>query len=195
MVINSPVRIGVLGAHSTGKTLLLHRMEMELRARGITVGRTGGLGKRAKEVGLPKMQHHTYESTEWIIAQGIADEIIAAQGNTVVLADRAALDAVAYFYAALEYRGDYDTERRRLLALAAGQSWKYDLLLATVLDPAVPVSDGHDYDARYRTLVDLHVHRLLATEKLDHVCVTSDPDSKLRAVEGAVGFVLDGGAA
>ncbi|WP_419668794.1 aldo/keto reductase [Streptomyces sp. 2-1] len=107
MTSTQPIRIGVLGTHSTGKTTLLKRIEMELRAEGITVARTGRLGKRAAAAGLPKMQHHTAQSTEWIIAQGIADEIAArAQGAGVVLVDRAAHDALAYFHAALEYRGE-----------------------------------------------------------------------------------------
>lgn len=93
MTTPQPIRIGVMGTYSTGKTTLLKRIEMELRAHGIPVARTGRLGKRAALAGLPKMQHHTATSTEWIITQGIADEIAATRPNPepiqVVLADRA----------------------------------------------------------------------------------------------------------
>ncbi|MFD3912755.1 AAA family ATPase [Streptomyces sp. NPDC058603] len=103
-----PIRIGIMGTHSTGKTTLLKRIEMELRAHGTPVARTGRLGKRAALTGLPKMQHHTAASTEWIITQGIADEIAAtahlnSEPIQVVLADRAAWDALAYFHAAEEW--------------------------------------------------------------------------------------------
>ncbi|NUS17028.1 MAG: hypothetical protein HOY69_37475 [Streptomyces sp.] len=54
-MVNTPVRIGITGAHSTGKTQLMRRIEMELRALGVTVARTGRLGRRAAEIGLPKM--------------------------------------------------------------------------------------------------------------------------------------------
>lgn len=87
-MVNTPIRTGVLGTHSTGKTTLLKRIETELRGRGIAVARTGRLAERAAGIGLPKMQHHTVLSTEWIITQGVADEIAAAaQGAEVVLAD------------------------------------------------------------------------------------------------------------
>ncbi|MFF4031528.1 AAA family ATPase [Streptomyces sviceus] len=188
-----PVRIGVLGTHSTGKTTLFKRIEMELRAQGVTVARTGRLAKRAAAAGLPKMQHHTSQSTEWIITQGIADEIGAvAQGAEVVLIDRAAHDAIAYFHAALEYRGEVASrlERERLLALASTQLPKYDLLFATVLDESVPVDTSHDYDARYRQLVDQHAHRLLANDDILHQRVTSDPDSQAHAIEQALQLCL-----
>ncbi|MGW6790810.1 AAA family ATPase [Streptomyces chartreusis] len=190
---SQPLRIAVLGTHSTGKTTLFKRIEMELRAQGVTVARTGRLAKRAAAVGLPKMQHHTAQSTEWITTQGIADEIAAvAQGAEVVLIDRAAHDAIAYFHAALEYRGEAPPrlECERLLTLASTQLPKYDLLFATVLDERVPVDSGHDYDARYRRLVDQHVHRLLADDDIPHQRVASDPDSQAYAIEQALEFRL-----
>ncbi|WP_254211910.1 AAA family ATPase [Streptomyces sp. ADI95-16] len=189
----TPIRIGVLGTHSTGKTTLLKRVEMELRGHGVPVARTGRLGKRAREIGLPKMQHHTPASTEWIITQGIADEIaVLAQGMEVVLADRAPLDAIAYLHAAVEYRGDHlpRLDKERLLLLASTQLPKYDLLLAFVLDEDMPVDESHDYDARYRRLVDQHVHGLLADDQIPHLRVTSDPDSQARAIDRAVQLCL-----
>lgn len=188
-MVNTPVRIGVLGTHSTGKTTLLKRIEMELRGHGVAVARTGRLAKRAAGIGLPKMQHHTTLSTEWIIMQGAADEIAAAaQGAVVVLADRAPLDAVAHLQAALEFRGDHlhRLERERIRILVSTQTPKYNLLLATVLDPVMPVDQDHDHDPRYRALVDSHVHGLLADDMIPHVHVTSDPASQAHAIELAV---------
>ncbi|MFD9441180.1 AAA family ATPase [Streptomyces sp. NPDC060006] len=193
MTLNQPIRIAVLGTHSTGKTTLLKRIEMELRGHGVTVARTGRFAKRAAALGLPKMQHHTAPSTEWIITQGIADEVAAtASGVHVVLIDRAALDALAYLHAALEFRGEQlnRLENERLRLLASTQLPKYDLLLATVLDPAIPVDVGHDYDARYRTLVNVHTHDLLTSEQIPHQRVTSDPVSQARAIERALDLCL-----
>ncbi|MFH9728756.1 hypothetical protein [Streptomyces sp. NPDC017260] len=76
-----------------------------------------------------------------LVAQGILDETdAAAQGSDVVLVDRAAHDAVAYFEAAMACRAETPPrlERERLLTLASTQLPDYDLLLATVLDEACP---------------------------------------------------------
>ncbi|MFJ9752596.1 hypothetical protein [Streptomyces chartreusis] len=170
----------MLGTHSTGKTRLCKHIERELRGHGLAVARTGRLGKRAAQAGLPTMQHHTARSTEWIITQGIADEISAvALGAEGVL---------AYWHAALEFRRDTAPrlERERLLILAATQLPKYDLLFATVLDEEVPVDTSQVYDPRYRRLVDEHAHRLLADDSIPHQRVTSDPDSQAHAIDVAV---------
>lgn len=190
---STPLRIAVLGTHSTGKTTLLKRIEMELRDHGLTVARIGRLGKRAAAAGLPTMQHHTVRSTEWIIATGILDEThAAAQGADVVLVDRAAHEAVAYFEAATAFRAEIPPrlERERLLILASTQLPKYDLLFATVLDETVTVDTSHDYDAGFRRLVDDRVHQLLANDVIPHQRVTSDPDSQAHAVDVAVQHCL-----
>nr|WP_240437169.1 AAA family ATPase [Streptomyces scabiei] len=186
---SQPHRIAVLGTHSTGKTTLLNRIEKELRGHGVTVTRAGQPGKRIAAAGLPAMQHHTAQSTEQIIAQGILDETnAAAQGADVVLIDHAAHEAIAYFEAATTFRAETPTrrERDRLLTLASTQLPKYDLLFATVLDESVPVDTSHDYDVHFRRLVDDRVHRLLANDVIPHQRVTSDPDSQAHAVDVAV---------
>jgi hypothetical protein len=189
---NPTIRIAVLGTHSTGKTMLLKRIEMELRGHGITVARTGGLARRAAALGLPKMQHHTVPSAEWIITQGVADEIAAAaQGVGAVVVGSAAYDAIAYLRAALELRGEIvqQAEMERLMVLAATQASKYDLLLATVLDQDAHLETGHD-DARYRRLVDRHVHALLNGNEIPHQRVTSEEHSKSAAIERALRLCL-----
>ncbi|WP_335982317.1 hypothetical protein [Streptomyces sp. CA2R106] len=191
-MVKTPLRIGITGAHFTGKTQLLRRIERELRAAGLSVARTGHLGTRAAGLGLPKMSRHTTASTEWIMAQGIADEIAAAaQGAEVVLADRAVIDALAYYYAALDLRAEpaAPAEDERLRLLAGTQHAKYQLLLATVLDRTAPV-DTDDAYGRYRVLVDRHVHALLAEERLAHLRVGYDEEDQARAVQLAVDFVI-----
>lgn len=188
-MVKTPVRIGVTGAPSTGKTLLLRRIEMELRAQGVRVARTGRLGRRAADIGLPKMHRHTATSTEWIMAQGIADEIAAGtQGTDVVLADRAAIDALAYYFAALDFRGEAADpgEASRLRLLAGTQHAKYNLLMATVLDESVPAESRHPHEPRYRTLVDLHLHNLLVTENITHLRVTRNAHDEGLAVQQPV---------
>ncbi len=186
----SPIRIGVMGAHSTGKSLLMRRIEMELRGQGAAVARTGGLGRRAAAVPLPKMQYHTAESTKWVIATGIADEVVAAAGLEegpvrVVLAGRACWDAISYFRAAQEWRQQAATraDREAVDQLASAHGPAYDLLLATVLDPDLPVKDKGHYDPRYRKMVDRHTHDLLREEGLGYIRVTSEAASQQHAIE------------
>ncbi|MEU7228910.1 AAA family ATPase [Streptomyces chrestomyceticus] len=186
------IRIAVMGAHSTGKTTLLHRIEQQLHDRGIPVQRSRHLARRAANVPLPKMQHQTVASTQWAIATGIADEVAAAAqlgdgGRGVVLVSQACWQALAYFRAAQEWnnRTIPRTDREALHRLASAHT-PYDLLLATHLDPGIPVKLNHDHNPRFRTMVDRHIHALLAEEGLPHVHVTSDRTSRELAIERAL---------
>ncbi|WP_282795209.1 hypothetical protein [Streptomyces sp. CC224B] len=192
---HAPIRIGVLGTHSTGKTLLLKRIESSSNASKPVCATTAcswpapaSSPNGPPDSACPRCST-TVTSTEWIITQGIADELAAiGQGADVVLAGRAPLDALAYLRAAAEYRGEilHRRELERLRQLTTTQIPQYRLLLATVLDPALPVDTRHTYDPRYRALVNSHVHQLLDEEDIDHQRVTSDPDSHARAVEWAL---------
>ena len=190
-MVTNTVRIGIAGTASTGKTTLLRRIEMELRSEGITVARTGGLGKRAREIGFQKMAGHTAASTEWVITQGIADELAGTVHADVVLADRAAHDALAYYLAALELRQEEPDPAtlERLNRLVDTQ--KYDVLFATVLDPDCTVVKKHDYDPVYRQLVDRHLHQLLNERGIGHFLVTNEDVSRDEATilaRGAAGI-------
>ncbi|MFD0351724.1 hypothetical protein ACFQ0M_47870 [Kitasatospora aburaviensis] len=127
------------GTHSSGKTTLARRIEMELRATGLTVTRTGGLAKRAATLGFPKMTRHTLASTEWIITAGAAAVLEAELTADVVIVDRTAHDAIAYLRAAHQRRIEplkgKDLNRLRTLANLHTRPAFY---LATILNPALP---------------------------------------------------------
>ncbi|MEU0095687.1 AAA family ATPase [Kribbella sp. NPDC006257] len=183
-MVTTPVHIAVTGTHSTGKTVLMRRAEMELRAIGLRVARVHGLGKRAAAIGLPKMQRHTAASTEWIIATGIAEELAHIADSDVILSDSAPINALAYYTAALEFRGEVSepTTIQRLEQLVASQSPRYELLLATELDLAEPAPTTHDHDLRYRHLVDRHVHDWLFRTNWPHQLVANSDDSRDEAI-------------
>ncbi|MFD7639561.1 AAA family ATPase [Kitasatospora sp. NPDC059795] len=169
MVANPPVVIGIAGTHSTGKTTLAKRIEMELRAAGLNVARTSGLARRAAELGFPKMLRHTVTSTEWIITAGSADTLAAGIDADVVIVDRTPHDALAYLHAAMELRREQpvDDELHILSAIADLHTREHALLLATVLDPDIPLGEHPRKDPAYtdtafRAAVDWHLHSLLS---------------------------------
>ncbi|GAB2702887.1 AAA family ATPase [Kitasatospora kifunensis] len=184
-------RIGIAGTHSTGKTLLARRIEMELRATGLAVARTGGLAKRAAQLGFPKMTRHTSASTEWIISAGAAAVLEAERSADVVIMDRTPYDALAYYLAALQHRRELpDTaDLVRLTALAELHTRHPVVLLATLLDPALPVhvqpaKDPDWQNQAFRTAVHEHLHQLLEDRAVEHLKVSSDGHAN--AVHAAV---------
>ncbi|MFB6518717.1 AAA family ATPase [Streptomyces sp. NPDC056401] len=181
------MRIGIIGTHSTGKTTLLQRIEMELRAEGHKAARAPGrLAVRAAELGFPKLKKHTAISTAWIMNAGIAAELETTLTADVVLIDRAIPDALAYYLAALDERGEEGDARElaHLRALTSLHAQNYDLLFATVLDPAEPMGDHRDQDAGYRAAVDRHIHEIVAD--LPHQLVGNSDADRTAAVKAAL---------
>jgi hypothetical protein len=161
-----PVTIGVAGAHSTGKTTFLTRLRRLLEAHGRRVATVGQLAVKAHAAGFPILHQHTAASTLWVITRGISEELEAGLTADVVLVDRPAPDALGYYLAALHYRGEQPESvwLEYLVALTRHHAATYSLLLATRLDPAVPLGDGRqrDPDQRFRALADVHVNGVLA---------------------------------
>ncbi|MFI1868910.1 AAA family ATPase [Streptomyces jumonjinensis] len=179
--MTTPIRIALSGTHSTGKTTLLRRLEMELRANGRTVARTpASFAAKAAELGFPKLQNQTPECTEWIIAASAAAAAEATLTADVVLIDRSALDPVAYYLAALECSGQQPDPdiTERLAGLVKAHIAGYGALVATVLDPAIPLGDSRDRDLDYRAAVDRHIHALLAEHQIPHQRITGHDDER-----------------
>ena len=188
----NPLRIAVTGTHSTGKTTLLQRMEMELRASGVNVARTGGsMATKAAALGFPKLHHQTADTATWIIAAGVCSELETALNTDVVLVDRAALDPYAYWKAASDLRGHTPepAEIERLRRLVALHCDAYSMLIATVLDPGIPLGDHRDRDPALRNAVDAVIHAELAEQAIAHAQLTSAPGDQNAVINSVLALL------
>ena len=151
-----PLRIGVTGTHSTGKSTFCEAVRRVCEARGLRVGAVGSPGQAARDLGFPILRDHTFESTMWIIAKTIGGELESGLKADVVLADRAVIDAVGYWMAALKTRNETpDPAHLKLVSnFVADYSRTYEILFMTVLDPGLPLGAGRkrDQDAAFRVL-------------------------------------------
>lgn len=149
------VRIAVAGTHSTGKSTFLLGLEEDLAGRGLRVARVGDVASEALRRGFPILRDHVYESTLWIMAEGMRREMEAAIDADVVLVDRPVFDALGYLLAALEVTGrDIDAIRlEELWTIARAHVTYYDWLAVTVLDQGVPLGEERDPDLRFRRTV------------------------------------------
>jgi nicotinamide riboside kinase len=191
-MVDRPVMVGVTGTHSTGKSTFLARLAHELRLRQVEVSTVADLGEEAKRMGMPILFNHTWASTLWFITRGISNELEAWLHADVVLVDRPVPDALGYYHAALEHRGQRarPDELGQLKALVRDHSYRYDLILRTTLDPAIPV--GHDKvrddNAGFRALADEHILLVLNDLNLPHKALPADGHDQ--ALEQAIELVL-----
>jgi hypothetical protein len=188
---DKPLMIGVLGTHSTGKSTFLARLAHDLRRRHIQVATVADLGEQAQRIGLPILHNHTWASTLWFATRGISYELEAWLHGDVVLVDRPVPDALGYYLAALEYRGERPdpSTLAYLESLVRGHSVHYNLLFRTTLDPSIPLGANkeRDEDSEFRSLADHFVGRVLDELDLAHELLPADEHDQ--ALFQAIDFV------
>lgn len=163
-MIRRPIKIGVAGTHSTGKSSFLEALAPVLQQLGLSATTIGGLAERAKALGFPILADHNFDSTLWIMAEGMRQEAEASLRCNVILVDRPVPDALGYLSAALEVSRRKEEPRRieELRAIARAHTGDYDVLIVTSLDPSVPLGAGRDRNAELRDAAAKHIDTLIA---------------------------------
>ena len=170
-----PIKIGVAGTHSTGKSTFLMSLAELLERRGFEIGRISNLAQSAQSLGFPILTGHTFESTLWIMAECMRQEAEASLTCDVILVDRPVLDALGYLEAALEVTDRHVDQRRldELRTIARAHSTDYDLLIVTTLDPTVRLGEGRDQDQKFREAAARHIAALTANYAPNALQMTS----------------------
>lgn len=190
-MIKPPFKIGVAGTHSTGKSTFVSNVAKALSAEGIAVAKINDLAARARDLGFPILSEHTFESTLWIMAECIRQEMEASLKAQVILVDRPVPDALGYLLAALETSGRSMEPRRLefLRSTAATYAKDYNLLILTALDPSVALGEGRDTDEGFRSAAARHVTNVVREVAPDAVVLTVDNASQV--ADEAIAIVLD----
>jgi hypothetical protein len=166
----SPIVIGVAGTHSTGKSTFCSDLKASVELKGIRVATIPSFGALAVQKKIPLLTQHTYDSTMWFIERTLEAEQIARANAEVVLVDRPIIDAVAYWNAALAYRGSNAAayELKVIDDLMLNHCSNCTTVIATKLDTSFVLGPGRDTDAGFRESVDTHLHKLLGRHSIQH---------------------------
>lgn len=188
-----PLAIGIMGPHLTGKSTFVSRLSLELRKSGYQVATIPALVERAQRLGIPILHNHTWASTMWFITRGISDELEAWAHADIILVNGAVPDALAYYQAALEYRGDEasDAEIEHLEDLVRHHSSNYNLLFRTAVAGDAHAEDGNrdDDEREFRRLADRWVRRV--SESLDLASLPLPPTNRDSALDLAISYVTE----
>ena len=169
------VKVGIAGTHSTGKSTFLEQLDSVLSAEGIAIGRVRDLAKAARDRGFPILTDHNFESTLWIMAEGMRQEAEAALSSEVILVDRPVFDALGYLYAAVEISGRSLPDRPldELRSIAVAHAGDYDVLVMTKLDPAISLGEGRDKNHEFRVAAGEKIRAIAEEAALQPVILTS----------------------
>src|SRR5690242_8114622 len=106
------LKIAVSGSHSTGKTSFIKEVISKIRNTDFKITTVSDI---AGSCPLPILRKHTIESTLWIAAKGIEQEIEAEYKFDLIIVDRPILDCWAYFQSVC--KNQYKTDDPKLLTL------------------------------------------------------------------------------
>ena len=163
-MITPPIKIGITGTHSTGKTSFFDAVQEALSPSHLRVVRIGDFARRARSIGFPILRDHTFESTLWMMAECLRLEAEASLSNDVILVDRPVLDALGYLRAALQLTNRTIGQRRldELTAIAKAHTPDYDLLIKTSLDANILLGEGRDRDPQLREAAASWIEALIS---------------------------------
>lgn len=170
-------KVAFIGSHGVGKTTLCYGLAARLKARDVVLDVVDEVARRCP---LPINRDTTLAAQSWIIHTQIADELVAASRNELVVCDRSVLDNYVY------------------LLLAAGRqptladmidTWMstYDLLVhVPVLDPLRP--DGtRSTDPAFQRAVDQRLEQEIEGRSLSTLSLTPHArETWVETVEAAV---------
>ncbi|MFA5825349.1 MAG: AAA family ATPase [Gallionellaceae bacterium] len=188
-----PLRIGIAGTHSTGKTTFCNLAVKALTEKGLRVARVKSFGSDAVNAHIKMLRDHDEDSTLWFITRTISAEIEASVDADVVLIDRPVPDALGYWMAALEYRSESpnSAEKAMIENLVKEYTSTYSLLLATVLDTSIPLGEGRDNDLVFRQLAAKNI--LATLRHMGTPFIPLEPKNVNSAVEQIVSMALNRG--
>jgi hypothetical protein len=188
-VISPPIKIGITGTHSTGKTSFFDAIQQDLERLKLRTHRLGNFARNAQSIGFPILTDHTYESTLWIMAQCMRLEAEASLSSDVILIDRPVIDALGYLRAALRLSGRTISERRldELTTIVKAHAPDYDLLIRTSLDTSIELGPGRDQDAQFRDAAASSIENLISEIAPGALILT--PSNRNETAQRVVQFV------
>lgn len=187
------IKIAVAGTHSTGKSTFLSELRRRIESEEVVVGRVSDLATKARDLGFPILSEHTFESTMWIIAEGVRNELELGLHSDVVLVDRPVLDAVGYLDAALKRRGEelVAWQRKTLDRFVQDYTNSYAITVVTELDSSVEIGPDRDDDGTFRVQAGIEIERIsCALGRIDHRLSLRDRSRVVDAVCAEVAGLL-----
>ena len=167
------LKIAVSGAHSTGKTTFLKKVKNKLGDKVSSALVTD----LASICPLPILKDHSIESSLWIAAKGITEELEKGNDCDVLFVDRSIVDCWAYFnYACRDRYPSNDPRLETLRTLV--QNWipTYDVIYLTEVNPKIEIEDnkGRLLDEKYRQDIAMEMKQAFSHFKAKNEPLTFD---------------------
>ncbi len=183
------MKIAIIGAHSTGKTTLLHRLNTRLIEDGRT---TILLPEYARLCPFPIDEQTTLDAQKWIQTQQITEESAIDHTDKILLCDRTTIDNFAYFLRAARLLGK-EQEIGAWEEKAAVHMTSYDIVFKTTKMHISAEDDGkRSTNEDFRNEIDILIHELLRKHTIPYIPLpqTLNYETHVTYMMGKLGLLI-----
>ena len=172
-----PIKIAIIGTHSTGKSTIIRHLRARLEGCGYTIAI---LKELSRQCPLPIDRNTTYDAQRWIQDQHVLREPQLMTMCDILICDRSSLDNFAYMQRGAQEHDLAEDEQR---AVAHMESYTHVFKTTKLNLPAE--DDGvRDTDQAFRDDIDARIHALLQKHNIEvyHLPETLDYDTHLDVI-------------
>jgi len=178
-------KIGITGSNNTGKSTLASALHVRLKTRNLAVEVAQ---ESTRECPLGIKEQTTVESTIWIFARQAQIEVNAQEHDEIVIADKTAIDTLAYGKWTFNNLDNPTENNQRLLTWLENSAceWAktFDYLFYLPISDDIPFNfwqEGVDH----RSDIDELIREILHEENLPFITVLPVP------VEARVDYIVN----
>lgn len=170
------MKIAIIGAHSTGKTTLVQKLQDTLRATDKEVIIVQELVRYCP---FPINEATTIDAQKWIMDNQIAKENEIDHIGKILITDRATIDNFAYLHRVADTNTAREYEN---IAFEHGKT--YDLIFKTQKLDIRAEDDGvRTIDEDFRTLIDTLIHTFLQKHRVQFIPLRATTDYDIHVAD------------
>jgi len=175
-LVNKPVKIGLMGVHSGGKTTMTDSLKGKLKRLGYTVNAAPEAARQAVKHGFELDRKSDLNAQTWILGRVICNEIEAmSEPVAFVITDRTVWDSLAMALA-----NHLETAMLSEIILSYDYHNPYDLIIYFPPLETPPQFDGvRDMDVSYQQKVGLAFQSVISQYGLEvYTLISKNKDDR-----------------
>ena len=164
-----PMKIAIIGTHSTGKTTLVQKLKNKLENLGKKVMI---IQEHARSCPFPVHEGTTIEAQKWIMHNQIDKENEVDHSDKILITDRATIDNFAYLHRIADEKTSEEYEN---IAFEHGKT--YDHIFKTQKLDIKAEDDGfRTTDDDFRNLIDNIINQFLEKNQVNFIPLQATTD-------------------
>ena len=171
------LKVGITGAHGTGKTSLAHSLVGHLKELGFNAGY---IREFVRDCPLPvgTEKENSTAAQIWILCRQLIEELEASHKYDILICDRTVIDNYAYLLWNLR-AGRPASEELQKIGASILDSWAhtYDFIIKLPITVQLSADGFRSTDVKWQQEIDSIITEILAAKNVKHNTIKIAPNS------------------